>query len=361
VDTPTPSDFRELAQRMSRYCDTAVEQAPLDKQSIINMYTNYKKTYKGVKTLIPELDDLIGCLGFKSLSVIAAPSGTGKSTLATTLAYNVAVKGGLCVDYITFEIPEEHMWFNLTSMESQEMGYNIPASKMKEATLTEEESVNFTNSSESLLNKLNKSGGYIKVLDQTRASADTFEELCNKLESMAEERGRKADLIIIDNVDNLKVLRSSERDVVTKVNNFIIKLDAFSKTYCNGDGTAICLLSQVNRGGVKKFQTAEQGESKSQIDYTVVQQFNSLIERSTVLLCLYSDERMRGLGRINIYPVKLRNRGSSSNALKLPAQFAFSHIGGILEAPMEEEVESITTEELEEDVCNICDDEDEDN
>ena len=172
-------------------------------------------------------------MGYQSLSVLAAPSGHGKSTCALSIAYYNAIHGKV-VDYLSFEVPKNHMYFNIASIESEgkEEG-EIAASDLKERALDEKGKKLYRKYINEFMDKCSASGGYLNIIDQTTASINTFESLCNTLESIAEKRGRPADLIVVDNIDNFQTLRSSERDEATKINNYIVSLDAFSKTYCN--------------------------------------------------------------------------------------------------------------------------------
>lgn len=337
---PDVSQLRALVNTISSYCDNAARIPVLSKTDIINLLDEYSKDYSGIYTGIEQLDEQIGVMGHKSISVFGAPSGHGKSTFAISVAYNVAVGQGLCVDYISYEVPKEHIWFNLVSLHSSVIGKNLEASKLKENTCTEEEKEIFKEVAGDLLNAIKKSGGYINILDQTSAAVDTFEGLCARIEGIATERldgetkfDRKADLIVIDNVDNLQILKSKERDEQTRVNNYIVKLDAFCKQYHHGDGCAILILTQLNRGGLAKLQRAEKdadGKSKAaSIDVTVFQKFNALYEKATCCLVGYADAGLRIAERINIYPVKLRNRAVPEEPLIISAKYKYSRIGGV--------------------------------
>lgn len=318
-----------LANEMTKFADKSVEQPKMTKIDLKDMYKNYAKNYKGIKTYMPLLDENIGVLGYKSLCTVVAPSGHGKSTFAVSLAYNVAVYGGLCVDYLSFEVPKEHMWFNLYSMESNIIGIDIPSTKFKEANLTEQEQAMADKCVDSLLAKIDKSGGFINVMGTEELGVDTFEGLCTKLESIAEERGRKADLIVIDNIDNLQILKSPEKNEMTRVNNYIIELDSYCKRYYNNEGTTFMLLSQVNRPALKKLQNNEKSEGeKVEIDVSVIQKFNALYEKSTVCLCLYSDKKMVTNRRANITPIKLRNRPLPLEPIKMSTNYTYSRFGG---------------------------------
>lgn len=326
VDT---QNLLNVATELNKFADKSVDKPLMTKAGLKDMYREYAKNYKGIKTHMQLLDENIGVLGYKSLCTVVAPSGHGKSTFAISLAYNVAVYGGLCVDYLSFEVPKEHMWFNLYSMESNVLGINLEATKFKEAQLTEQEQEFADKCTDSLLTKIDKSGGYIDIHGTDDLSVDTFEGLCTKLESIAEKRGRKADLIVIDNIDNLQILKSSEKNEMTRVNNYIIELDSFCKRYCNNKGTTFLLLSQVNRPALKKLQNNEKSEGeKVEIDVSVIQKFNALYEKSTVCLCLYADKKMVTNRRANITPIKLRNRPLPLEPIKMSTNYTYSRFGG---------------------------------
>ena len=129
----------------------------------------------------------------------------------------------------------------------------------------------------------------------------------------------------------------------------IVNLDAFSKKYYNGEGAAILLLSQVNRPSMKKLHDASKNEDKKvTIDVTCIQRFNAIYEKSTCVLVGFCDEQMRSNNRMNIYPVKLRNRPIPINPIQVPIKFEHSLIGGDLTL-FEPNIEDIgkTSEELE--------------
>ena len=336
---PDISQLRSLNSTIEKYCDNAASIPPVLKADIIDMYDTYSADYQGVCTGIGPLDEQTGIMGNKSLAVFGAPSGHGKSTFAITVAYNAAVHQGLCVDYISYEVPREHIWFNLVSLMSAELGSPIESGDIKESKLTPAQKDLYKEVASDLLKAIQASGGYINIVDQT---VDTVEGLCARIEGMATERvdgnkkfDRKADLIIIDNIDNLQVLKSSERDEQTRVNNYIIKLDSFVKQYHHNDGTCILLLTQLNRGGLQRLSKAEgQTEAREKakgIDVTVFQKYNALYEKPTYCLAGYADAALRLAGKMTVYPVKLRNRPIPEVPIILSADFKHSKIGGMFE------------------------------
>ena len=340
---PDVTQLRQLNNTIAKYVDNAASIPPIKKADIIDMYDAYSAEYQGVCTGIGPLDEQTGVMGNKSLAVFGAPSGHGKSTFAISVAFNAAVHQGLCVDYISYEVPKEHIWFNLISLMSAELGVSLKSGDIKESKLTPAQQDLYKDVANDLLKAIKASGGYINIVDQTTAAVDSFEGLCARIEGIATERldgdkkfDRKADLIIIDNVDNLQVLKSSERDEQVKVNNYIIKFDSFVKQYHHNDGTCMLLLTQLNRGGLQRLNRAEgQTEVKEKaknIDVTVFQKFNALYEKPTYCLVGFSDAGMRSAGKMAVYPVKLRNRPVPENPIYLTADFAHSKIGGIFES-----------------------------
>ena len=320
---------RALTKAMASYTDRASEVTKSTRTKVRDLYSEYKKNFRGLRTWIKPVDDVIGVMGYKSLSVFAAPSGHGKSTFALSVAYYAAMNGAY-VDYLSFEIPFDHAWFNIASLYSEDKDIKIKSSDLKECTTTEEQDEAYKTYVNEVMNHIAAAGGYLNIVDQSQGAAPTFAELCSRLEAMADERKRPADLIVIDNVDNFQVLKSSERDEATRINNYIVSLDSFCKEYHNGAGTAILLLSQVNRPAMKKLYTSdnEDSERKVKIDVTCIQKYNALYEKATCVLVGYSDEVSRSQGTMKIYPVKLRNRAIPDKPITVSANFAFSKIRG---------------------------------
>ena len=338
-----PDELRTLMKLSSDYCDNAEGQPKTTKSSLINLYDDYSKEYKGVTTGMQRLDDAIGVMGYKSITVFGAPSGHGKTSWAVSVAYNAAMQG-LCVDYVSYEVSRDNIWFSLVAMESYfQGGMILETADMRENKLNEEQQEYFKVIMNTLLTKFKEAGGFINVVDRTTAPAGTYEEFKLQLEKIATERedsstgdkfDRKADLVIVDNVDNFQVFKSKERDESTRVNNYIIDLDSFCKTYHNGDGCAIILLTQLNRGGLKRLASAEELEDakmkSSKIDYTVFSKFNALYEKATCCLVGFADASTRLRGKMNIYPVKIRNRAVPEEPIEVAANYAVSRIGGLL-------------------------------
>ena len=190
---------------------------------------------------------------------------------------------------------------------------------------------------------LNKDGS-ATIIDYKSdiAGYTTIEEFMTCIEEHSEKVGRKFDIIFIDNVDSLKILKGERgQDETAKMNSFITKLDAFSKTYMDGYGTCIVLLSQTNREGLKKLRAMEaNGSQEISIDFTVIQQYSALYERATIVLVLYSSAVMRANNQLKLMPVKLRGKALPRQPITLTTKWEYGYVGGSYVPP------TVTTQDL---------------
>lgn len=336
-DSPNMEGCRELGRRLMKFAERNVE-VPIDvKEDWLNAYDKFKENYHGISTGIKVLDEQIGDLG--GIVTIAAPSGNGKSTFALSLAYNISTLpddngNGRNVLYISFEMTKFQLQSNLASIESsfcENMNKRLKATNIRNKELTPEEELLFKEHINSYMQRLNYSGGYISLMDNTAMGGyTTIEEFMATIEEHSNKVGKKFDIIFIDNVDSLKMLKGERgQDDMAKMNGFITKLDAFSKTYMDGYGTTVVLLSQTNREGVKKLKAMESNNSQEiTIDFTVLQQYSALYERATMVLVLYSSATMRSQNQLRLMPVKLRNKPLPTRPLILTTRWEYSYVGG---------------------------------
>ena len=86
-------EARNITKALANYTDRSSEVPKSTRLRVKNLYDEYKKNFRGLRTHIKPVDDIIGVMGYKSLSVFAAPSGHGKSTFALSVAYYAAMSG----------------------------------------------------------------------------------------------------------------------------------------------------------------------------------------------------------------------------------------------------------------------------
>jgi KaiC/GvpD/RAD55 family RecA-like ATPase len=322
---------------MQKFVESNVD-VPLDvKEDWINSYDKFKETYHGISTGIKPVDEEVG--DFTGLVTIAAPSGNGKSTFALSLAYNISTQKddvglGRNVLYISYEMNKFQLQANLVSIESsfnEKINQRLKATDIKSKNLSPEEEVLYKQYMDSYMQRLNYSGGYLSLMDNTSMEGSlTIEDFLTCIESHSAKLGKNFDIIVIDNVDSLKVLQGERgQSEMEKMNGFITKLDAFTKTYMDGYGTCIVLLSQTNREGLKKLKAMEaNGTQEISIDYTSIQSYSALYERAAIVLILYSSAVMRASNQLKLMPVKLRNKPLPRTPLTLTTRWEYSYVGG---------------------------------
>lgn len=353
---------KNMSKALQKFAENNVE-IPVDaKDDWVNSYDKFKEEYHGISSGIKAVDEQIG--DFTGVVTIAAPSGNGKSTFALSFAYNVSTQKdengfGRNVLYISFEMTKFQMQANLVAIESsfnENFYQRLKATDIKEKRLSPEEEELYKDYMKSYMKRLNYSGGYLSLVDNTSMTGySTIEEFMSSIEEHSLKVGRKFDVIIIDNVDSLKMLKGERgQDERAKMNGSITKLDAFSKTYMDGYGTCIILLSQTNRDGVKKLKAMEaNGSQEITIDYTSIQEYSALYERACLVLVLYSSALMRANNQLKLMPVKLRNRPLPRQPLTLTTKWEYSYVGSSYIPPTvtDDEIDSlkVTNTQLDED------------
>ena len=332
----------------------------LDWEDIEALQEQRENEPPGVKTGIEEIDEVIIELPNGSLSVINAPTGNGKTLLSSTILYNNAVLQGKHVIYVAFEAREHELWANLGSIESTHLGINQSHSTWKlrigEGEEKKKERIDsWRECSKSIKAKLKENGGYVNILTYKTLPENTFEDFCARLEKESELKGKKADLIIIDNVDNLGLFPYKGSDFRSVMNNRISHLDAFAETYYNHEGTHILLLSQSNRAGMDKLEANEdpsadvsndllskprvqkRNSRPPTIDGRVISDYSALSQKAKIgIVCAISDEARRK-GVIKIFFIKVRDIGKPPDPVEIYTDFKHSMVGGKVKAPSVEE------------------------
>ena len=205
--------------------------------------------------------------------------------------------------------------------------------------------------SASILSKTKESGGRINILTQKTMPEANFEDFCARLENESVINGKRAELIIIDNVDNLGLFPFKGTDFRAAMNNRISHLDAFAETYHNHEGTHVLILSQSNRAGMDKLEENEDpstdvsndllSKPKVQsrrrkpptIDGRVISDYSALSQKAKIgMVCSISDEARRK-GVIKIFFIKVRDTGKPADSVEIYTDFKHSMVGGKVAVP----------------------------
>ena len=208
-----------------------------------------------IKTGLELLDNAIYGFQNKTINTISAPSSGGKTTVAVNIAYNNAVNGKIVV-YCALESSAEEitslfmstsykhkLLLNPTFLEDKFSNYNNNEKRLefKAGTVN---SIQFYKISEEMDNllienykqEITKNGGQIYVIDNNICNLDSVNSLIDVLESIAENEGRRVDMVIIDNADHLTSFKTEDKydSDMTLVNKMINSLNAYATTHYNG-------------------------------------------------------------------------------------------------------------------------------
>ena len=340
---------REFGKRLTKFAETNVD-IPIDvKEDWLNSYEKFEEEYHGISTGNKIIDEQVGKLS--GVVTVAAPSGNGKSTFALSMAYNISTLPdengqGRNVLYISYEMTKFELQACLASIESsfsENFKERLKATDIREKNLDDVQKALYKKHLNNYMQRLNFSKGYISLCDNTAMNGySNIDEFFATIEEHSLKVGKKFDLIIIDNFDSLKMLKGEKgQDETAKMNYFVTKIDSFTKTYMDGYGTCVILLSQTNRDGLKKLKAMEaNGSQEITIDFTVLQMYSALYERATAVLVLYSSALMRSNNQLKLMPVKLRNKPLPRQPITLTTRWDYSYVGGSYTPP------TVTTTDL---------------
>ena len=283
-----------------------------------------------IKTGLELLDNAIYGFQNKTINTISAPSSGGKTTVAVNIAYNNAVNGKIVV-YCALESSAEEitslfmstsykhkLLLNPTFLEDKFSNYNNNEKRLefKAGTVN---SIQFYKISEEMDNllienykqEITKNGGQIYVIDNNICNLDSVNSLIDVLESIAENEGRRVDMVIIDNADHLTSFKTEDKydSDMTLVNKMINSLNAYATTHYNGLGTTFLFLAQLNREGIK-----EHTKQTPIINLTHISTYSNLYTKANVVITLAKSPKFQHALELRI----LKNRHGKTSEKECP-------------------------------------------
>lgn len=255
-----------------------------------------------IKTGIEVFDKATYGFQNKTINTISAPSSGGKTTFAVNMAYNNALEGKLVV-YFALESSVDEISASLIStfykrtikadtsyLENIFKTYNTfeQRQEFKAGTVNSIKFYKLSEETENILiddykNEITKDGGQIYVIDDNLCDLRSIKSLINILESIAKKEGRKVDIVVIDNADELTSFVAEDKyDAdMTMVNKMINQLNAYSTTHYNGKGTIFLFLAQLNREGIREL--AKQSPA---LNLTHISTYSNLYTKANVVATL---------------------------------------------------------------------------
>lgn len=291
------------------YYSTFLQSLSSQETAVFTSATQVAKQYvldqaiygSGITTDIPQIDNVIDYLTYRSLNVFMAPSANFKTTTACSIAYNAAMSQGKNVVYITLEDTDQIIWYNILARHSFESGgKKIPASALKKYKIDTAEEINYVMEiAKDFDSKLTR--GSFTVLSKHNCKDLTPSGIELKLREISEELGQDIDMLIIDHfnllnfpIKSMPWLTGSElqRYYVTSLTNLSITMGK--------RGFVLLGLAQLNRSGQGEFEGGEMASSLH-VAGTI-----ELLWSATNFIYLFADPTSRSAGLLKGKIIKSR-------------------------------------------------------
>ena len=297
------------------------EEEEFDLDDVMPAYEEMLTRPAGILVGAPEIDELIRGLTYGTVTTIAAPPGSFKTTTAVSVIYDACVKKAFNFIFITLEIMKKDWWFSLVARHSAEMGCPISAEEMKKGLLSDEDKEIMARVVKDLKESMNWK---IKVLSSADMGDFNNEGFKAKVKRLDQEYFEdKLDGIILDYVQLMKFWANS-RDEQAYVNNKIRFFHTLATDYEEKRGLIVILLSQVNRDGIKYLAKKRKGS------LTLLAEFNELERSSHNVIILYAREEDKLANQVGTSVPKNRT-GATSEDFKMafvdPGHFVFGAQG----------------------------------
>lgn len=296
----------------------------------------YRRTVDnhGIKTHTRKIDDVIGGLKPGQISTIAGYTSAGKSMFCVSLMHE-AIKQGYNVCYITLEIPKDHVLFNLISRHSVDtlpdgrprFERKLSHGAMKDRTLAMDE---WEYCEKAILPSLEKLPGKYYIVADADFEAKTYYSFTTKLQEIDElcvsESGKGIDLVIVDYVQMFKFAedltgRASEFEITNKwVNYFRGQALNFLKSKRQ---VHVTIAAQINRNGWLKAAKRD-----GEYDLTALAESNEIEKASSIIIALFSDERLKESKEVKFQILKNRDGMKKERVDTIYGDFMYAMIGG---------------------------------
>lgn len=288
------------------------EEESLETSNVLDLYEDSKKRGdSGIKTYIPEIDQIIGYIEPGTVSVIAGYSGHGKTSLALNMAYKAA-KDGMNIVYISLEIPERDILYNLISLHSTDPKFgteSLPHSVIRRKCMSEKQEALFKNVAEDF-NKIILPNFHI--LTERNFKEFSYGEVRDILYRL--DNQKQIFCLFLDHANLLKYYVkgkfSNTGDAINEYVSFFRKMAISFRKEADGKDRqlAVILLAQTNRTGYLKAATSGKKDptQEGRYDPTGLSESHELERSASYIITVYSSEAMRISSEARVQLLKSR-------------------------------------------------------
>lgn len=273
--------------------------------SVVEIY-NKQDLSKRYKTGLSPIDETCGGIPEGSVTIVMGGTGSFKTMTTTNICYN-AMQEGKNICYLSLEVVQSHMYFNLVSRHSMSSKFSIriPHKDIKNKSLSEELYKQF----EIVSNDLNDSvkGKCIVIDEQVIPSFDIagFEKIITKVDKqLIEKTGHGVDILVVDHAQLLKFSGSVKyNDPYAIVNYYVSWLRQQSLNFLGQNrAISVIIVSQTSRNGIDYAN-----KHGGQYLLTHAAEANELERSASYVISVYANDMTRSSNELMVQLLKSRN------------------------------------------------------
>lgn len=307
-DGLTPDMVESLRENVR---DPKDDDIPLETTSMRTMYAESKKKGNvGIKTYIPEIDQIIGTIEPGTLTTIVGYTGHGKTSFAINMAYKAA-KAGKNIVYISLEVPEKDLLCDLASLHSTDLKFGINPIRhddIRKMRLDKQQEADYNKVAEDFDSNIAPN---FHILTERNFKDFSYGEIRDVL--YRKDAEKRLDAIFIDQASLFKFYgKGKTTDLNAIINDYVSFFRRLAVCFKIEDGKdrqmIIVLLAQCNRTGFLKAVAAGKKDPsmEGRYDDTAVAESNELSRSASYLLTVYSSESMRLSNEARVQLIKSR-------------------------------------------------------
>ena len=308
------------------------EEISLQTSNVLDLYEKAKeKGDCGIKTYIPEVDQIIGSIEPGTLTTIVGYTGHGKTSLALNIAYKSAREGKNVV-YVSLEVPERDLLYDLISLHSTDLrlGVNkIPHQNIRMRKMDKKQEAEF----KKVADDFNKNIlPHFRILTERNFKDFSYGEIRDVLYRVDAEK--RIDAIFVDQASLFKYYAKNKyANIYESINDYVSFFRKLAICFKVEDGKdrqmIIVLLAQCNRTGYLKAVKAGKKDpaNEGRYDDTAVSESHELSRSASYLLTMYSSEAMRLSKEARVQLLKSRFGQTHEDPIQVTFDPEFYQVG----------------------------------
>lgn len=310
----------------------------LTMRDVLKLWKENRKEFSfGLKTGVPELDELYKFLGYKTLNVFAAPPANFKTTLAISMIMDALLNQKLNVVYITLEDTSEIIYHDLLAAYAGIKKVPITAEEIKRYLLDE----NRIELLDGLVDSWEKEvEGKYAVLSAREVNSFTPAEISRKLDDIYKKWGNKLDVVVVDHFNIMNDPIPGMQLQGPQLAKYYVRYMTNLAISFGHKGFILIGLAQINREGQVKLEKGKELNGSELADTS------ELHRSATTVTSLYADDqdRINGLIRLKNVKNRLGAQGQSFMVPIYPDRFKVGADKPALNSMSIEEFEKLSSE-----------------